>query len=524
MRALLVLCVLAQPVHADVTVVAVGDDPVATGVLQHALEIGLGARFAIAPAERVTARLAIPHAAAPAPDTQAAEHALDAAKEAFYRSAFAVAIDQLATAERALADAPARELRVRVQLWRVAVLVATRRDAEARAAAETALLVDPHLRVDLAVFWPSLAKLVDDLRARRRTVHVTIIDTPGDAMIRVDGIALDRELELPPGTHRFRVAAPGRRAVEIEQAISIDTRLSIPLAFAVDSALLAALRSGTAGDPRITVLAGVYDGTLRARVATATSPVFPLGDRAGLLDWIGGALSPPASRRRFELAATASVAGAVHTHSIASDVADLSLVTSGVLLELAASARREVAAHWSLFGALGGRAMLLASGDLGGRGVALPANARTAGGNYVGAALGGGVQLRLGPIAAALSLVARLDRVGSHDPDDRDVFDPATALSIGPRAELGAHWQRWYAGVGYEQSVIQVPIAGTDPTGTTVISGELGAALLDRWRLGLAIEIQNIDLQGGTPTDPELANATRSERTLVIGLRLGLQL
>lgn len=520
-----VIVVVATPVRAaprPVVVVTLGDDPAAAGMLQREVEDGVRARAVLGGPEHLRGVLAVPAAPPRAGDPAAAERALDQAKEAFYAGTPDAALTALDRAEAALGALVAREPRARVQLWRVAILQGAARDGEARAAAALAYQIDPRLTVDLAVFWPSLAELVE--RARPRGfLHVEIDALPDDARVRVDGVPVARTFDVVAGVHRIVVDAPGRRAVEIEQAISIDTRLAVPMPYEIVAhdralaALVAGAQPALVAVDATLVVVGVSVGQVRARVGAATFGPVPLVDRATAIAWVASQVAAPVraqTERRLSLAIAASVGGATLTRSVSGPDADVSLSVGGARVAVRGGLTRVLADRWAFDATLDLAAIALGTSDLHGRGVSLPTSTRVAGGNVLTTRARGLVRRAIGPFGLAAGIGAQLERIGSRAVDAA-YFAPGTWLALGGEVAVAVRVGRWYGEAEAAVSVVMVPLAGAEATDRLELAVAAGAHVGDRWTFALGVRGSRASLLGDPGAPTELASASRTEGTLM---------
>lgn len=230
-----------------VGVVVVGEDAGAAGDLQRAIELRLSAnkKFEIAGANELGAALPPapprPSGARPIDPALQKEAAglLQEATDAYYQDRAAFALERLgalqALQERTQAF-PITE-RVRILLWRTAVFLALKDDAQAETEALAALTLIPDVKVDLNEFRPSVKDAVDRVRARGfRTVTVVVSGLPPGGILELDDRPVTAPFKASAGKHRLSARAPGRR--EVVRTFDASSDLSIPMSlpFAMDAA------------------------------------------------------------------------------------------------------------------------------------------------------------------------------------------------------------------------------------------------------------------------------------------------
>lgn len=251
----------------NVVVITIGDDAKQMGVVQAELESAIdGARgFTLIPAGDVARILRVPTSGGPELNReQQARRArlLKQAENDFYMGKHDDALNAL----RQLADLQSKEdfvstkERISTYLWYASVYLAVNDQNKARAAVNRALTLNPELEVDLAVFRPSLADLVDLVRGRGlRLANVTVKVGAVDARVFIDDRpARTGELRVPVGVHQFRVEAPGfqtlHTTVEVVGAQTITLTPPLLLPPQQEARLRAMIDRGSTSDADETML------------------------------------------------------------------------------------------------------------------------------------------------------------------------------------------------------------------------------------------------------------------------------
>lgn len=238
---------LATPPRAGVIVV--GNDAATTGSLQRALEMRLesvpqlSVRGGAAAAAAIGAKTP-PAAMDPVASRRGAE-LLDAASRAYYEDRLVDALDGLAAVAAHYDRTPFVPTadRVKLLLWRTAVLLALQDQNKAEAEARAALVLQPQLQVDTRIFRPSLGKLVDEIRARGLPTAKVLLDgLPAGAEARIDDrLVVDGRATIPVGKHRLLVRGPGFTDLERVFEIASDSVLPACPPVALDPMLGARL-------------------------------------------------------------------------------------------------------------------------------------------------------------------------------------------------------------------------------------------------------------------------------------------
>lgn len=265
LAALVVLAAAPAP-HARplqrVAVIGVGDDAALAGDLQREVEQRLGAipkvsvrgaseiasvLGASAPPDRADDAVANPE------EAKQAAALLEAATQAYYEDRAAQALDKFGElgALYSRGNFPVSE-RVRLHLWRCAVFLSLQDEGQAENEALAALTLDPSSRISTKDFPPSVAGLLDKVRATRLTQATVIVaGLPPGAVITLDGRVVTTRIETPLGFHHLVASAPRRRDVardfEVTADRSIVISLPIFLGDAVEKSLSDALWADRSG-------------------------------------------------------------------------------------------------------------------------------------------------------------------------------------------------------------------------------------------------------------------------------------
>lgn len=296
--ALLAVPVAAHAAETKVAVVAVGNDPASVGSLQRSLEVRLRAmpQLSILNAADIAPQIAVrvmPSATLDPAAQKKASDLIEAASRAYYEDKLVDALDKLAVAS-ALYERTARVPtadRVRLLLWRTAVMLALNDRDRAEAEARGALVLSPDLKVDVNVFRPSVGKLVDDIRGRGLPSGTLLLSgLPPGAEVRVDDRLVQGErVSVPHGRHRVAIRAAGFHEVERTVDVGGDTAVPLGLPLALDPALdrivTAAVMRGDMGDrDRLEKLVDRLDVDVVVVAGTRTEPT----ETRGLLFYAKG--------------------------------------------------------------------------------------------------------------------------------------------------------------------------------------------------------------------------------------------
>jgi hypothetical protein len=525
---------LGRAEERTVAVLVVGRDPAAAGLVQRALERGLHRDHVVLDRSAVIERLRLARGLGPSREASP-DPAIEAAREAFYAGRLDTALERLAAAEGQLAGAaapaPARQARLRILLWRAAVLHALRRPAEGRAAVRSALLVDPALKVDLAEFWPSLAETVDEVRAELSTVRVAIVDAPENAHVTLDDVPVGVSFLAPAGRYRVTVSAPGYRSVVREEALARDTQLSVPLPFDLEPARLGsgpALKAALAVDH--VVLVAVEGEGVRVSVdGQAHSPRLLLTEPARILTWTLAALSDHHIQRESPVELGLSALAVVHSRALETPSGESASSSGlGLGLEVQASLRRGWRQAWAWTAAARVRGSQLGRGEITSTVDAdEPDGPRQRLGWTMGAELHGGFRWGLFArhLELSLELGARYRHYDAHD--IRGTSGPWKAFEtlsyVGVDLRLGALFRVGPASAGVTSAFLplSVPLAGEEPTGSTLLEAHVGWRLSTDWTIAVRLALDALSAKSGDPAAiPDLASdeAARSERDVSLGL------
>lgn len=287
----------ARAADARVGVIVVGGDRAATGTAQRTLEV----RVATLPSTTLrTAGEIAPVIANRAPpartaDPVARKKAADLiaeASRAYYEDRLVEALDRLSAAGAVLELAPRVpvEDRVRLLLWRAAVLLALQSRDKAEAEARAALALSPQLTVDVSVFRPSLATLVEEQRARALPAATILFDgIPPGAELRVDDRTGSPRMALVPGRHWLWLRAPGfhevERPFEIAADVVIPAAMPLALEEGVDRALTAIVARGDVPPEMRPALERLADRLQVDALVLAAMRGDPAADARGLVWW-----------------------------------------------------------------------------------------------------------------------------------------------------------------------------------------------------------------------------------------------
>lgn len=212
--ALAVMCVSMPALAADSAAVLVydGDDVAGTANLQVEIHSQFGdalPNVRLLSIRKLGARFGQLTSANTAEDQIPFDDLLKGVGDLVFDGDFKKALATLAEleAQTGLAkDPPAR--RIAIELWRIEIQLAQKKNAEARAAVDAALALDAKLVVDLGTFTPDVAKAISQGRAR----------IPADTELTLDGLLPNALVWIDgerAGTSPFKVT-PGAHWVEIQ--------------------------------------------------------------------------------------------------------------------------------------------------------------------------------------------------------------------------------------------------------------------------------------------------------------------
>ncbi len=255
----IVTAAAASPAIADarvlerVAVFAVVEDPNSAGVLERAIEaevsripmeVRQGSEIAATLNGRDDRAVGTP---LDEYDRKELAALLARARRAYVSDQLAGALDHLAEAQDLFEGRQASsEDRIRVHLLRAAVFLEMGERARATSEAREILTRDPDYSVNLDEFRPSLAELVDRVRAESgRTFAVRLSNVPRGASIFVDERPVGAStLQVTGGRHRLEVRAPGFRSVSLDLEGTPGSAVAVHLAVALSQGNRRALTDG----------------------------------------------------------------------------------------------------------------------------------------------------------------------------------------------------------------------------------------------------------------------------------------
>ncbi len=240
-----------------VGVLAVGPHTASTGRLQRAIDTALSTQPGIVhvPAAELAAKIAFAEirvAADTAPLRKQAADLVAQASRAYDEDQIPVALERLKSAaaiydkvdEAWMAD------RLRLHLLRATVQIGSGDSAGAEASVRELLALDAKHVVDLNLYPPPVAALVERVRAKLLPVTITLQGAPPGAEVRVDDKVTSASVSLPAGRHYVSVTATGFRplirAINVQADTTVD--LSSPIALKRDD--VRALTALSAGPPK----------------------------------------------------------------------------------------------------------------------------------------------------------------------------------------------------------------------------------------------------------------------------------
>lgn len=245
-----VLYLMPVAAQARVAVVAVGDDVIKTGRLQLMLTQALeSTKHEPIPTAELAVAIGVVEPPAvilwPANVKTEADQRLKAALAAYYKNDLDTATTHLREIERLHRDhqpVPPED-RVNLLFTQSAVLLARGEEDAARLHARSALVLVPDRVVDLDVYRPSFARLLDDVRESLKSVTVEVTGIPEGSSVLVDQRPVGTRFEIPVGTHELTIAAPGLKSARVTVQADDDRRLRATLPIALDRDTEGELRS-----------------------------------------------------------------------------------------------------------------------------------------------------------------------------------------------------------------------------------------------------------------------------------------
>lgn len=224
-----------------ISVLCLGDDALAVGVLQQSLEskLAVGDGYELRVAAEIAPRVGVSvewkEPVVSDAVARSMKSLLEAAQESYYDGELDAAHQKLEELRGLQTAQPSTsvEQRVRAMVWHAAVYAARNQNARARQEARSALTLVPDLELDRVKFPPSAVALVQETKRTLETASVELVGLPPGAMVRVDrrDLGTQTRFELPVGTHELWVAARGfvpySREIEITTDRTIDVALSV---------------------------------------------------------------------------------------------------------------------------------------------------------------------------------------------------------------------------------------------------------------------------------------------------------
>lgn len=330
-----------------VALVVVGPDAKAAGALTRSLEGRLVAlpQLRLRTSEQSVALLAPAEAgeiAASDPLGVRVSEKLPQIARSFYDEKLDDALATLTAAEAARSRSALA--RLRLLLWRAAILDAKKDKPGAEAAARAALALAPDVEADARIHPPELQELLHQLKPNvGRSASLAVVAYPPGAVVRVDDRLSEGRVSLTPGRHLVVVTSRGYRPVEAAVTVTGDATvtLALPVAYGADSGLTAFAQGGA--DAAVVELArklevesvvvvttapadalrvNVWGRTPAASVPAATFADDAAG-QAALADWIESRFKPEIARapdlRDWTWTATGGPVFAARQRSLSAD-------------------------------------------------------------------------------------------------------------------------------------------------------------------------------------------------------------
>ena len=207
--------------------------------------------------------------------------------------------------------------RLRLLMWRAAILDAKKDKAGSEAAAKEALALAPDVEADARIHPPELRELLTRLKPNiGRSASLAVVAYPPGAVVRVDDRLAEGRVSLSPGKHLVVVTSRGYRPLEALVNVTGDATvtLALPVVYGSDAGLAAYAEGGTdaavvvlarklevesvvvvATDPGKALRANVWGRMPAAPVPAATFKDDAAG-QAALADWIEARFKPEIAR------------------------------------------------------------------------------------------------------------------------------------------------------------------------------------------------------------------------------------
>ena len=208
--------------------------------------------------------------------------------------------------------------RLRLLLWRAAILGAKGDKAGAESAAKEAMALAPDVEADPRTHPPELGELLDGLKTKvGRSASLAVVAYPPGAVVRIDDRLAEGRVALTPGKHLVVVTSRGYRPVEAVVNVTGDATvtLSLPVSYGTSETPLGAYAEAgadlavaelakklevesvvvVATDPGKSLRANVWGRTPAAPVPAATFTDDAAG-QAALADWIEARFKPEIAR------------------------------------------------------------------------------------------------------------------------------------------------------------------------------------------------------------------------------------
>lgn len=218
-----------------IALICLDEDAAAAGGRQQRLERRLRNEKELRTAAEAAVKLA-PAAKSAHGQESVVDEILLSAREAYWSNDLALAesgITSAASAIDAMGSTPSTD-RATILLWRAALLLAKGDNSGAQTAAERLLTLAPDAKVDLDVFPPSFAKLVEKVRVSLPApVSVHFVGMPAGARLWIDGRPAAERWSVARGSHLLRAEAAGFRSIDLSFEAKSDFSIEVGLPLAL---------------------------------------------------------------------------------------------------------------------------------------------------------------------------------------------------------------------------------------------------------------------------------------------------
>lgn len=232
----------------ELAVFSIEDDATAAGGRQQRLEERLRRvrGLALRSSDEIAAKLTSATSIKSRDTRLQVQDLLASAREPYWNTDLVLAAARVTEAEfliNAMGSTPTAD-RAEVVVWRIALQHGKGDAAGAEREARSLLAMAPDAMIDLDTFPPSVAELVDRIRASLpESIPVRFRGAPRGTSVWIDGRQAREPWRVAPGNHRLHAAAPGFRSIDLTFDADSEVVLSLGLAVALKPELEEKLRA-----------------------------------------------------------------------------------------------------------------------------------------------------------------------------------------------------------------------------------------------------------------------------------------